>query len=83
MDVSSSAPAPSSGNGSSSAPSTAKLVTPWPDRLVNPPTGDPFFFGTTLQTVPIVVDFGSHRVRAGFSDQLNPYRALILPLEVS
>lgn len=77
MDVSPSEPSISTGNGISSTSYYARPVTQWPDRLVKTPLGDPFFFGNTLQTVPIVVDLGSHRVRAGFANQSNPYCAYL------
>jgi hypothetical protein len=53
--------------------STARTVTPWPERLSKPVASDPFFYGNTGKDVPIVIDFGSQRLRAGFSDQSDPF----------
>lgn len=71
MDVSTEPPVLTT--NSSSASYTARPVTPWPARLVDSPLGDPFFFGTTPKSTPIVFDFGSHRLRGGFANEKDPF----------
>ncbi|XP_049852551.1 uncharacterized protein LOC126332405 [Schistocerca gregaria] len=48
-------------------------VFPLPDCVTNPRTPDPFWNGSVGLDVPIVIDFGSYHVRAGFANQSDPF----------